>query len=448
MRQKNKIRGISYILFLNIVLVAGLIIGFNALKDAQKINQIKNDYFSANQISLGLLDPLNWSNQVNTILQMEVDSFSLSAKNEKILEQEIQNVMHRVFDEIEIVLNEEQDQVKDKIKFGLLRGAIDLGKFKERIPQFSDAILDEIEKASNKDEVKEVLKQSVTKALKIEENQAQTMRDSIITQYGVDSLTSFNTVASEQASVLELDQRNRSWALISLMIIMLLTWFISIRMKDFLILTFIYCVLLAFVNLVIAINLPMIEIDARIDQLDIPILSSNILFSDQIIFYQSKSIFDVISLMMTKGKLDAVFVGVLLFIFSVIFPVFKLISSIIYLFMKYKAGKIVKYIAFKSGKWSMADVMVIAIFMAFVGFQGILDAQLADLEMSAEKINLLSTNRTNLQYGYLVFVAFVLSNLVLSEILKYITKKNLLANELNDTTNDIATDQKIKPITH
>ena len=92
MRQKNKIRGISYILFLNIVLVAGLIIGFNALKDAQKINQIKNDYFSANQISLGLLDPLNWSNQVNAILQMEVDSFSLSAKNEEILEQEIQNI--------------------------------------------------------------------------------------------------------------------------------------------------------------------------------------------------------------------------------------------------------------------------------------------------------------------------------------------------------------------
>jgi hypothetical protein len=71
----------------------------------------------------------------------------------------------------------------------------------------------------------------------------------------------------------------------------------------------------------------------------------------------------------------------------------------------------------------MADVMVVAIFMAYVGFQSILDNQLADITVSSETINVVTTNRTNLQTGYIIFVAFVLFNLCLAEILKRITTK-------------------------
>jgi len=78
--------------------------------------------------------------------------------------------------------------------------------------------------------------------------------------------------------------------------------------------------------------------------------------------------------------------------------------------------------AFKSGKWSMADVMVVAIFMAYVGFQGILNDQLKNVNITEEKVNLLSTNKSNLQIGFIIFVAFCLFNLFLSSILKRITE--------------------------
>ena len=32
-----------------------------------------------------------------------------------------------------------------------------------------------------------------------------------------------------------------------------------------------------------------------------------------------------------------------------------------------KKNKLIQFFAFKSGKWSMADVMVVAIFMAYIG---------------------------------------------------------------------------------
>jgi hypothetical protein len=80
--------------------------------------------------------------------------------------------------------------------------------------------------------------------------------------------------------------------------------------------------------------------------------------------------------------------------------------------------------AFKSGKWSMADVMVVAIFMAYVGFQGILNNQLQDINMQNETLNLISTNRSNLQTGFLIFVSFVIFNLILAEFLKKVTQKD------------------------
>ena len=72
----------------------------------------------------------------------------------------------------------------------------------------------------------------------------------------------------------------------------------------------------------------------------------------------------------------------------------------------------------------MADVMVVAIFMAFVGFQGILNDQLSDIELHTDDVNLITTNKSNLQPGFLIFVSFVIFNLVLAEILKRITKKD------------------------
>ena len=77
--------------------------------------------------------------------------------------------------------------------------------------------------------------------------------------------------------------------------------------------------------------------------------------------------------------------------------------------------------AFKSGKWSIADVTVVAIFMAFIGFKGILDQQLSLLNVRTSIINSITTNLTSMQPGFLLFLAFVCYGLILSEILKRIT---------------------------
>ena len=71
----------------------------------------------------------------------------------------------------------------------------------------------------------------------------------------------------------------------------------------------------------------------------------------------------------------------------------------------------------------MADVMVVAIFMAFIGFKGILDSQVVNLntEMNNRYVASIATNKTSLEPGFILFISFVLFGLVLSVILKRIS---------------------------
>ena len=65
----------------------------------------------------------------------------------------------------------------------------------------------------------------------------------------------------------------------------------------------------------------------------------------------------------------------------------------------------------------MADVMVVAIFMAYVGFSGIITNQLGELSSAAQEVAILTTNGTSLQPGYYLFLTYTLLALFLSGFL-------------------------------
>ena len=173
---------------------------------------------------------------------------------------------------------------------------------------------------------------------------------------------------------------------------------------------------MTFVFLGIGVLLPMIEIDARISELNFSLLGEPVTFGNQVLYYKSKSILEVVELMIFQGRIDLLAVGVLVLLFSVIFPVFKLICSVFYLINeKLKQNRFVLFMIFKSGKWSMADVMVIAIFMAYIGFDGILSEQLKQIESISQSIELFTTNKSNLLFGFFSFLLFVILSLITSQ---------------------------------
>jgi hypothetical protein len=76
----------------------------------------------------------------------------------------------------------------------------------------------------------------------------------------------------------------------------------------------------------------------------------------------------------------------------------------------------------------MADVMVIAIFMTYIGFNGIITNQLGQLSSATQDLEILTTNGTSLQPGYYLFLTYTLLALFLSGFLTrkpHITQKSM-----------------------
>ena len=65
----------------------------------------------------------------------------------------------------------------------------------------------------------------------------------------------------------------------------------------------------------------------------------------------------------------------------------------------------------------MADVMVVAIFMTYIGFNGIITSQLGQLNSAGQELVILTTNGTSLQPGFYLFLTYIMLSLFLSGFL-------------------------------
>ncbi len=396
-------------------------------RDARTLKNLKADYFNANQIKYGFLSGENWSMQIEGIIEEKIDSFAFSSKNKDVLHEQISGIMNRLVDQVDELLHDKNDTFKNRMKKSAIRAFVNLDKVRDRIPEFSSIVVEEMEKSTKNKKIRKMVKEKIHKLLKHHKYGYQPEQILILEQHHFYTLTAFNSYVNKTVSKIESKQRLEGYFLIGIMCVILVFWIVLLlaRAKSVYAVAFLFSVVISFFMLYTGINLPMLEIDARISELNVSIAQSDVIFYDQILFYQSKSIIEVASTLFTKGKFGSMLVGVLILVFSIVFPAVKLVCTAIYLFFKEKSGSFVRVMAFQSGKWSMADVMVVAIFISFLGFQSILSDQLSKISTSAgryDSVNLLTTNRSNLQVGFLLFLAFVVFNLFLSMILKRITK--------------------------
>ena len=164
----------------------------------------------------------------------------------------------------------------------------------------------------------------------------------------------------------------------------------------------------------------MLQVEAKIAQLDLVVGGETIQFSNQLLFYQSKSVIDFVILLMETGQIQLVVVGFLVGLFSVVFPLLKLVSS--YLYLRGDEGRrrnrVLRFFALKSGKWSMADVMVVALFMAYIGFHRMIHTQMQEIGADNPHVNVLGTDGTQLLIGFFLFLGFCIASLIVSSVIE------------------------------
>lgn len=386
---------------------------------------IRKDYSELNNIQYGLLSVDAWRDNITGIVNEQIDAFDFSDMQEDTLRAGLNKVLNALVTRADHMVNQKQKTFKNKIKQIVVKQLVDVDKVREKVPEFSQTIINELKKPSNREKVKflakDKLKEFADKTHDSIKNASSLYP--ILERYGQPDIQTFN--AKEQVVMNDLQARsyNYTFVIIGCLSLMLLLWFVLRNQAQLHKVLFVMSVLMAMAALFTGLLAPMIEIDARIKELSFTLIGKHLEFHDQVLFFQSKSITDVVHILLATGKPDSIVVGVLILIFSVLFPITKLICTQVYMMGGERVRKhgLVKFFAFKSGKWSMADVMVVAIFMAYIGFKGILDTQLGHMSTHTKSLTTIATNQTSLQPGFILFICYVLFGLILGAILKKIT---------------------------
>jgi hypothetical protein len=393
---------------------------------AHKVYRIENEkrllkehIIELSKIKYGLFSVDEWKQILARIITKKIQELNIQGSNREEMRKTISAFLLEQISEFEKRYYEEVSQdFFGFIKVGLTQFAGGFDKMKRDVPHFTEAILNFIDDPKNRKAVRAYIINKLNEYTdKTFAKIDYTAHNHIIASYKAkDRNEALNSLAKRIDS---LDKQNQPYK-IGLLAMAVLAALYLLLSKHFSKSEYTVLTLICFSLLLTGLLLPMIEIDARISTMNFTLLGEPVKFEDQVLYFKSKSILEVVQLMIAQSRLDVLFVGLLVLAFSVLFPISKLASSILYIYStRVRSSKLVRFMIFKTGKWSMADVMVIAIFMAYIGFSGIITEQLNQIQSITQNLDLLTTNKSSLMTGFYSFTAFAILSLLISHKLQY-----------------------------
>jgi Paraquat-inducible protein A len=380
---------------------------------------LRADTMELSQVTYGLFDPTEWKVIVSGILEKKVSEFHLTPENREHARKHIVKLMTELLNEVEKVM---EDRNKQKGFGGLVKNVmmdilVDVDDIRSGIPKYADLMLDYVNDPANKDEMQcFIIDQLNVLGAKTEGLVDRSGMNEVIARYGATDRAA--TMAIIKPRMHELKTKETGYlALLGISCLLLFVLAATApKQRTFPLIT---TMLASLAVLVAGLFLPMIDIEASISEFSLTLIGEPITFTDQVLFYQSKSILEVVQVLFKDGDPALMVVAILVFSFSVLIPVSKLVLSMIALIRRRApTAKLPYFLIFQAGKWSMADVLVVAIFMAFIGFNGVVNNQLAVLEEFVSSVHVLTTNNSSLEVGFYLFTGYCLLGLACSVLVQ------------------------------
>jgi len=402
----------------SIALIAALVLTMQLISHARQLQVLKTDLAEVNHIRYGLLNADEWAYQMATILSIKIVEFKLTPESREKVLQNLESILNMMIDEVEVMMIQRTSGQLSGMKRWFAGFAVNFDQLRDSVPSYANTLLLELNKPDNK----EVLQQLLLDKLGVMS----------VATYNLDPMDPLHAVLEKHScrdketcqeliqEEIEMQKEVIGCRVILVILLVAAVFMINLitrgkinMAQSGLLILASFCLLLG------GITTPMIDLEAKIDLLMLKLMGEDVIFQNNIIFFQSKSITDVVRILIEEGSLPMIFVGILVFTFSIIFPAAKLISSLLYSYHigNLRENRLIRFFVLKSGKWSMADVLVVALFMAYVGFNGIIGSQLDQLTQAARPVEIFTTNGTQLLGGFYLFLLFCISSLLLSEMI-------------------------------
>ena len=402
-----------------------MVLCYNIIATSIVNQQDKQDSAEIHHIKYGLFSINEWKKQLARIISDEISKLNLTNANEAELKKHVEIQLDGLIDNVEKKIEKSnKGSFKGWMKQSFINAVINIKDIKQGIPVYADAIIAQMTKVKTEHLLKDALKSRIANYMdKTFEDQDLNQLNRILARTQTTDIQSARTKLVSEIQIREVQIFNQTWILIFLALILFLICGLEknkLPAPQYFLLLF-----MLFMLLVAGVTIPMIDMEAKISAMKFTLLDHPVSFVDQVLYFQTKSILDVFWIMITHNDLPMKIVGILMVVFSIVFPLLKMLSSVAYYYdyRQAKESKLIQFFVVKSGKWSMTDVLIVAIFMAYIGFNGIITSQFGNMSDVDQEVVILTTNGTSLQPGFFIFLSYSLLALFLSDFLTREAKK-------------------------
>ena len=381
---------------------------------------IRTDLAEITNARYGILSADQWRDLIGPMLNAQVDKLDLKGQS-KSLRPMVERSLYALLDNIKTQMTSPNPNAASK------PGGVNpmfvnmiIASLRPHVPEYTDVVMAELAKPqtqkSFRDSIRDVVANAVANTFG---NTDMTTYNAILTHYGCSSGAACEETLGKK--IAEADTKlNRYYLTVlasaALGFILLMAGRPTLS-RGAVVVLMLFCLAM----LAGGVLSPMLEVEVRVTRIDATLLGTPIEFRDQSLYYRSKTVFEVFQTLIHMGRPEMTVVGVLVILFSVVFPTLKMLALGACLFRPalLRTNRFVKLLAFGLSKWSMADVMVLAIFMSFVAFNGVIGSALDGLRglPNVQQV-LIPTNASKILPGYYLFIGFCVASIFLSQKLE------------------------------
>jgi hypothetical protein len=381
--------------------------------------EFRTDLAELEHVRYGILSADQWRAIIGPILNAQIDKIDLAGQTRN-LRPMVERALNSLLDN----MKQQASAPKPADSKGTAKSAFGnpmivnmiINALRPHVPEYTDVVLAELGKPQNQKAFKDSVRTVMTGALKNTFSSTDmTSYSAILGRFGCSSGEGCEDMLRNRIRASDA-QLNRDYLIVlasAALGFILLAAGQPVLSRSAVVVLMLFCI----VMLVGGVSSPMIEVEVRISQLDATLLGSPIEFHEQSLYYRSKTVLEVFQTLIQMHRPAMSLVAVLVLLFSVVFPALKMLALTAALFRPtlLRSSRIVRVLALQLSKWSMADVMALAIFMSFVAFNAVVESGLAGLraEPAVQQLTI-PTNSSQILPGYYLFVGFCVAGIYLS----------------------------------
>jgi hypothetical protein len=387
--------------------------------DARRL--LRTDLAEITHARYGILSADQWRTIIGPILNAQVDKLDLKSQS-KSLRPMVERSLYALLDNIKTQMTSPNAKASGMPGGGnaFLVNMI-VGSLRPHVPEYTDVVMKELAKPQTREGFQNSIRGVLADAVKNTFSPTDmTTYNAILRRYGC---ADGAACESQLGTLIEQSDKKLTHYYLAVLASSALAFILLMAGKSTLSRGAVLVLMLFSIAMLAGgVLSPMLEVEVRVSKLDATLLGAPIEFRDQSLYYRSKTVLEVCQTLIQMHRPEMMLVGVLVILFSVVFPVLKMLAlgACIIRPALLRTSRFIRLLAFDLSKWSMADVMVLAIFMSFVAFNGVVSSAWDGMRAmpNVQQVQI-PTNASQILPGYYLFIGFCLSSIALSKKLEH-----------------------------